>query len=140
MNQNQVKLLWGLRACQPPPSILLAPRQCNFACSQHCLEESRPQVLRARALPLLGARRCGQWSVGGAEEAGQGGRGRCPQCAHESARPPSQACNACSPPEALPWAPGSLPSGHSFLFEELWQRRGPVCACRRQGPRVTRGQ
>lgn len=37
MNQNQVKLLWGLRACQPPPSILLAPGQCNSVCREASL-------------------------------------------------------------------------------------------------------
>lgn len=59
MNQNQVKLLWGLRACQPLPSILLAPRRCNSVRSQHCLQESRPCapcgcVLLLRALQGAG--------------------------------------------------------------------------------------
>ena len=67
MNQNQVKLLWGLWVCQPPPSILLAPRRCNSVCSQRCAPRGWVWVFQPCALPGgrqgvgLGGREGGQW-------------------------------------------------------------------------------
>lgn len=52
MNQNPVKLLWGLWACQPPPSILIAPGRCNSACSPYCSQESKPPALGVWVLLL----------------------------------------------------------------------------------------
>lgn len=76
MNQNPVKLLWGLRACQHPPSILLAPWLCNSVYSQHRLQESRPVCCVAGPClcpPCQGDPQAGvdsgplRWSRGGGE-------------------------------------------------------------------------
>lgn len=65
MNQNQVKLLWGLRARQTPPSILPAPSAGNLLCAANT-------ICRKASLP------CRQW-VCHHGEGWRGGRieGRC---------------------------------------------------------------
>lgn len=60
MNQNPVKLLWGLWACQPPPSILIAPGRCNSACSPCRSQESKPRALGCWVL-LLGTMHSTGW-------------------------------------------------------------------------------
>lgn len=73
MNQNQVKLLWGLLACQPSPSILLAPRLCNSHAASaihgkaglvHCIADpllpAMPQAHMDRLSIWLGAVKMGR--------------------------------------------------------------------------------
>ena len=127
MNQNQVKLLWGLRACQTPPSILLAPRQCNSV-SSHTIRRKAGLLCRISgffccALP-------GAWWVG---EGWRGGQrrsevrcrgpkeGRSAVWVLKCVWPMSQDWDACFPLKALLWAHW-FPGKWSFIL--IW---GAVC-------------
>lgn len=128
MNQNPVKLLWGLWACQPPPSILIAPGRCNSACSPYCSQESKPRALGGWVLPLGTMHSTGWYGEPASAE-----QGRWRRAAEGLSAVWALTCvcqvtelDTCSPLRPFPELIDSLPSGHSFLFEELWQR---LCLC-----------
>lgn len=75
MNQNQVKLLWGLRACQPPPSILLAPGQCNSVCREASLMYRVAGSFLCVPCQVYSTGRYGESDSMGAEEVELGSRG-----------------------------------------------------------------
>lgn len=124
MNQNPVKLLWGLWACQPPPSILIAPGRCNSACSPYCSQESKPHARGGWVLPLGTMCSTGWYGESASVEQRRWRRAaegplavRALECVCQVTE-----LDTCSPLRPFPGLIDSLPSGHSFLFEELWQR------------------